>query len=379
LQDHFDVVLALLYLSTGASIETALNRLEVSQSTAWSKSDRAAWRKRLLAARCVQLRRLTEYRERGLFPINDGQAPDSLPIFVDGHDTACAVGHLMRISGCQASVAVIAGSDNYVYVPDVERGSIADWILTSGLTLEEAALIQPAYPWIPRGTAPIPDDAIEITPGWSGVFRDLRFSNFRILPEADGVEMPPVNVEFFNNMSCVFGYIGCPIQGPLVPVSGDTAASIAAGSARVLIQFDVDVVSPIHRIVGLPQASTFLSGPIPSYALNRIALFVSGNQSQLHIDRPDDGLEAIEVPFAPSFPPASQPPDRMGTDDLELTQHLTVVTELEVRNGQSHQAQFMHFRVVTIPEPATWLLLAICTTVMAAGRRIRSRHCSNAE
>ena len=189
LQRHFDVVLALLVAATPSSLETALHRLEDSSGEKWTEAERERVAKRLLMNRSVQLRRLAAYRNRGLFPHNEGQTFRAVPIFVDLHDTACAVGHLMRMSGWQSDVASIQSSNNLVYVPDATTGPVAEWVLTSGLTLEEAALIQPAYPNFPTELPLIPIDAARpLEAGWTGVFDDLRFSNFRFY--RDGTHRP---------------------------------------------------------------------------------------------------------------------------------------------------------------------------------------------
>jgi hypothetical protein len=363
LQDHFGVVLALLQASTHRSIETALERLEATQSTVWSSSERAAWRKSLLVARFLQLHRLADYCERGRFPINDGLACNPLPIFVDGRDTACAVGHLMRLSSYREAVACIVASDNYVYVPDVEGGPIADWILTSGLTLEEAALIQPAYPW-QYEPAPVPDGAAQLTHEWNGEFGDLRFSNFQIFREADGIDLPPVNVPVLHNF-CEPQFIGC-IHSATLPVDTQYGAEYR----RVLIQFDVDVLSPMQRIVGRPRASALSARKVGPYSRNDISLFVGRNLSEAFIDQPTTPLDITFIPVLLLDGPLL---DHNGMRELELTQHMTVVTELLLRHGQSHQAQLMQFEVVTIPEPATWLLLMISATMLAGvGRSRRS-------
>ena len=51
----------------------------------------------------------------------------------------------MRRSGSNDAVEEIARHNNHVYVPDVHDGPLMQWVLQSGLTQEEAALIQPAY------------------------------------------------------------------------------------------------------------------------------------------------------------------------------------------------------------------------------------------
>jgi hypothetical protein len=145
LQRHFDVVLGMLLVSSPRSIETALTRLEAASGHAWSDEKRAGWRNKLATNRYLQMQRLAAYRDAGRFPLNEGQSSRAVPIFVDRHDTACAVGHLMRLSGWKDEVAKINETNNLVYVPDAFHSDVTSWALTSGLTIEEAALIQPGY------------------------------------------------------------------------------------------------------------------------------------------------------------------------------------------------------------------------------------------
>jgi hypothetical protein len=51
----------------------------------------------------------------------------------------------MRESGWEREVELIATTNLLVYVTDVRSGPLVNWVLQSGLTLGEAALIQPAY------------------------------------------------------------------------------------------------------------------------------------------------------------------------------------------------------------------------------------------
>jgi hypothetical protein len=183
LRQHFDVVLGLLLVSTPQSIETAVKRLEAADEHTWTVDERRAWRQQLLATRHLQMRRLAAYRDRGLFPLNEGQAIHAVPIFVDRHDTACAVGQLMRWSGWQQAVADIQELNNLVYVPDAHHTSLASWILTSGLTLEEAALIQPAYGGLYTSVLMRDYEPGELSLVQSG----LKFENFRLVAQNLGL------------------------------------------------------------------------------------------------------------------------------------------------------------------------------------------------
>ncbi len=145
LQMHFAEVVHRLECQAGESLDIALDRAE-QVSGPWSVQDRAQMRDRLAGERNKQITRIVEYARRGLFPANEGQSDQSVPIFVDRHGTHCAVGYLMHRDGKDESVAAIVDFNNLVVVPDVKSGVLVDWVLFSGLTQEEAALIQPGYP-----------------------------------------------------------------------------------------------------------------------------------------------------------------------------------------------------------------------------------------
>lgn len=181
LRRHFDVVLGLLLAGTHTSIETALDRLEAASAYSWSPRERDSWRSQLLANRYAQIARLRDYRDRGLFPLNEGQAAQPVPIFVDRNDTACAVGHLMRVSGWRSEVRRIHDANNLVYVTDAAGGLIDVWILKSGLTREEAALIQPGYPNFSPPTPINPTPFVMAHRYLSLVTCDIRISLLRAL------------------------------------------------------------------------------------------------------------------------------------------------------------------------------------------------------
>ena len=107
----------------------------------------APWRNALAAARTRQLQRLAAYRTAERFPRNH-IALDRIPIFVDETGAHCAVAYLMRESGHGQLVTRIARENNFVRIDDLTEGPMLDWIRTSGLTREEAALIQPGYSWV---------------------------------------------------------------------------------------------------------------------------------------------------------------------------------------------------------------------------------------
>ena len=126
---------------TGQEVEAA----RLSPQTAALERQRAETRAQLAAARDRQMTRLADYRKAKRFP-RSHLVHGTIPVFVDDADTACAVGYLMREDGERDAVTAIQRDSNHIRVADVTSGPVHDWIATSGLIQEEAALIQPGYP-----------------------------------------------------------------------------------------------------------------------------------------------------------------------------------------------------------------------------------------
>ncbi|MGD9636790.1 MAG: hypothetical protein AB7U97_26140, partial [Pirellulales bacterium] len=300
LQRHFDTVVALLLLNSSQSVELALDRLEAQHDETWSSAERDVWRERLLASRRIQIVRLIEYRNRGLFPQNEGHSATPVPIFVDDHDTACAIGHLMRLSGRGRDVAGIQSENNLVYVPDAMAGPVVAWTLTSGLTLEEAALIQPSYG---PNLLPKPDHAIEVVgQDASFEFENLRYSNFRLFA-GDDPAAPSVNIPVAH-VAC--SWFGCGSIFPIIidvdpirdvtqlpdveltlrdvsPLALEESPPLLTSFPRIVVQFDVEVTAPNLRIAHLPGGGSLMSN---SYFYgNQFRLFVNNSRDRLWIDQ----------------------------------------------------------------------------------------------
>lgn len=97
------------------------------------------------AAREETIAWLAEYRATGVFPHNHVQV-GRVPVFVDPHGTPCAVGYLLLRSGEREVVREVVASDNLIRVPELAgHPGLARWLEARGLTLEEAARIQPNY------------------------------------------------------------------------------------------------------------------------------------------------------------------------------------------------------------------------------------------
>ena len=99
--------------------------------------------------RALLLDELAAYRARGRFPRNL-DATGRTPVFVDALGTRCAVAHLLDASGESALVDAISARRNLATVDELaDEARLAAWLHAAGLTLAEAAAIQPGYSYVP--------------------------------------------------------------------------------------------------------------------------------------------------------------------------------------------------------------------------------------
>ena len=114
------------------------------------------FREALRGARRTNVERIEQYRRRAAFPEYNPRDPTGLPrvahrlftprpVFIDERGTSCAVAYLMQQSGWVEEAAEIARSNVNVKVEDVDRGPLFEWVLRSGFTHDEVAVIQPEY------------------------------------------------------------------------------------------------------------------------------------------------------------------------------------------------------------------------------------------
>lgn len=92
---------------------------------------------------------LKDYIEAGQFPMNE-KYQGRRPCFIDANGTYCAVGHLVKETAGASLAALINEHHQYDYIHDMNLAALAEWIATSGFTLDEVAMIQPAYDWETR-------------------------------------------------------------------------------------------------------------------------------------------------------------------------------------------------------------------------------------
>ena len=123
IQAHFDSVLS------------ELGAVDVSQLT----RDQSAHRESLMAT-------LRGYNERAVFPHNYDFATPT-PYFVDSRTgTLCAVAFLLESTRRHDIVDRVARTNNNVWVAELQGDTaIASWLHEHGITLAEAARIQPTY------------------------------------------------------------------------------------------------------------------------------------------------------------------------------------------------------------------------------------------
>lgn len=337
LQEHFDAVLAILEQNQTPSLDLALERLETSFGRTFAADERALWRLTLAARRAENLQRLTVYRDRGQFPLNEGHADHAVPIFVDRHDTPCAVGHLMRESGWEEQVDSIARDNLFVCLTDVRRGVALDWTLQSGLTAEEAALVQPAY------DPPVAQVTLAEAPnfGFASNIRVRKFEYRGGLPLIPNIPFPVQPAWTDVDATTVglrsdFGELSSDSLG--FPVSYEPSISLA----------DMVTLSPLQPF-GAVAAYPPLDGPVPNSHENADFIWMSFD-IQTTPDRPFDQLGLMMAAgfnfgrlhswtFVTNHPLAGTVDPQIGiqvqsvNDPFGFPEHLLAVTDVNLSYG----------------------------------------------
>lgn len=89
---------------------------------------------------------LREYRDAGHFPQNDRFRDQLVPFFRDSQGTLCAMAYLVDRSGRGEIVDQIARTRNNAYIRELaDDRELVAWLDAFGLTVSEAARIQPEY------------------------------------------------------------------------------------------------------------------------------------------------------------------------------------------------------------------------------------------
>lgn len=94
--------------------------------------------------RALLIAHLEEYKNEGCFPINY-QRIGRVPVFIDQHQTHCAVAYLLKQTGKEDLAKGISKEYNLAWLKDMQSQELVDWQKSSGFSLEELKLIQGAY------------------------------------------------------------------------------------------------------------------------------------------------------------------------------------------------------------------------------------------
>ncbi len=89
---------------------------------------------------------LAEYRNAGVFPLNDRYSDSLTPVFRDASGATCAMAYLIERSGRRDIVDRVASTRNLAYVRELaDDSALVAWIDSVGFDASEAARVQPAY------------------------------------------------------------------------------------------------------------------------------------------------------------------------------------------------------------------------------------------
>jgi hypothetical protein len=97
--------------------------------------------RQLRAEREKQIARLEAYAAAGAFALNE-DVPGLAFVWRDPKGRLCAMAHLVSASGRQDLVDRVAREKNALQLASLDRGELYDWMLRSGLSVEEIQLVQ---------------------------------------------------------------------------------------------------------------------------------------------------------------------------------------------------------------------------------------------
>jgi hypothetical protein len=123
--------------------------------------DRATVRAALVQARAANLASFRTYQKQGVFPSNSYK-PGKLNVWLDEDGHFCAAATIIKMSGQDELVNKVAEQNNFIRLADVKQGPLMDWIMTSGFTQAEIAMIQEPFMPVVREPAVAPAQPIVV-------------------------------------------------------------------------------------------------------------------------------------------------------------------------------------------------------------------------
>jgi len=169
-------------------------------------------------------------------------------VFVDEHGTRCAMAYLIERSGEPTLVSRIARTRNLARIRDLAGDpELVAWLDRNGITIAEAARIQPAYDGEPpsgsdQGSSALAGGAIGAVVGLTGVALNLSLGQSQNSRNARGLT------------GVLFGLVGAGVGAAILASEEDPA--------RVLGAFDVGL-GVVSLGLGLRQLN---ARPAPALA-----------------------------------------------------------------------------------------------------------------
>jgi hypothetical protein len=132
----------LFTVAAGACATTASSATLAKPAVVETSLDRATVRSKLAARRAQTVKNFLEYRDRGVYPVNQLPGGGFRHVWVDGAGNLCAAATLISKDWGREAAIQIGVKNIEIKLADVKSGAVLDWMLTSGLTRAELVAIQ---------------------------------------------------------------------------------------------------------------------------------------------------------------------------------------------------------------------------------------------
>jgi len=209
------------------------------------------------AARAIALDRLHEYWVRGVFPQNTDFPDERVPYFIDRYGTRCAMAYLIEQSGQGEFVARVAATRNNARIRELRSDpQLVTWLDDNGLTVADAARIQPEYCWTHPCTDPLCGPCPPVPPASTGYKAATGLSVAAdVLAVALGAAPTRLSRSLTGALSVATGVVGIAIGAPNFDQSGSrrTLGFVNAGAGAV------SVALGMHRLTGKPATVAAVS------------------------------------------------------------------------------------------------------------------------